>query len=123
MKKIWKSKTMKNLTLLLTLLVLSMAQMCFGEQVTEQVNESITEVVGDNLYLDCDYVDVTDEGIFVLVEGHVVRINNLSVDDHGVFTSLEKLKKTLKGKCKKCGEKTYLGVCTNSKCSKSLYSF
>jgi hypothetical protein len=82
----------------------------------ENISCSISKVVGHKAYLKQGSVQIAKNGIFIYVEGQLVAINHLDIDDQGVYFDLDKVTCS-SALCPLCARPLLWGlICTNSDC-------
>ena len=72
---------------------------------------SIAKIQDSKVYLKPSSVQVAKNGIFILVEGHLVLIDHLQLDEDGIYFNLTEC-----SCCPVCGFPLVFGFCVNPDC-------
>lgn len=81
----------------------------------ENSGSSIQTIIDTKVYLKPGTIQIAKNGIFINVEGELVPIDHLEMDNEGVYFELQRMKMEL---CEKCGVPLVWGKCINPICKK-----
>lgn len=80
---------------------------------SENLGSSIHKIMENKVYLNPGYVQIAKNGIFIDVEGELLPIDHLEVDQDGVYFEPHRMKVE---SCETCGIPLVWGKCVNPAC-------
>ncbi|CUI18126.1 putative secreted protein (plasmid) [Candidatus Protochlamydia naegleriophila] len=106
----------KRLSCFFYVLFILISTLTYANELSER--SAVKEIVGNKLYLKPTTVHIANNGIFLNIQGALIRVNHLEVDDKGVYIDALKAGAgdIFMGECPVCHDITICGVCTNGAC-------
>ena len=74
---------------------------CEAQEITDRVSSDLDEyeLVWDRIYIQPEQLFISNEGIFLFIQGSQVLVHQLNCDGYGIYCRLEQLDKITEDRC------------------------